>query len=341
MRGPQGKRAQGPNGALHRFFVGLERVWDRLRPRKAAPEPVIEAYLGYATAEACVLRGRVLSANRFMAPIDTPSRWAAVRNMAGNFFTDELPGVRVAAGTSEAVTDEEGYFHFTIARLPPGTHSIALTSPDHGCRTEATVMVPSPAARLGIISDIDDTVMKTGAHWLPRNLWTTATTLVSNREVFADTAALLETLHGGVNPVFYVSSSPWNLHRYLNTVFEANGVPKGPMFLRDLGVSETQFIKSSHGSHKGDAIDTILAANPTLDFVLIGDTGQHDASIYRDAVVRHGERIRHIVLRQAGRADRMDANALEAIREMNVGLFAGESLQPLLDRTRSLRGPVG
>lgn len=318
---------------MHNLFIQVERAWDRWRPRDAMPEPVIDAYLGYATPDGCVLRGRVLDGHRFSTQIETPSRWNAIRNMARNFFTDEMTGVKVVSGVAETVTDEEGYFQLLIPPMAAGWHGAPLALPDHDRQFETQVMVPAPDARFGIISDIDDTVMRTGAYWLPRNLWTTATTFITNREVFDDTIALLNHLQAGLNPVFYVSSSPWNLHRYLNTVFDAHGVPKGPMFLRDLGISDKQFIKSSHGSHKGDAIDTILAANPSIDFVLIGDSGQHDAIVYHDAIVRHPGRIRQVVLRQAGKIDDADLDAAEAIRRMDVELFTGESVAPLLETT--------
>ena len=318
------------SSTLHKFFLGAERLWDRLRPRDETPEPVIDPYMGYATPDGCVLRGRVLDTTRFTPRLESPSRLNAIRNMARNFLTNEMAGVRVASCGIETVTDEEGYFQLVIPAMPPGWQTAELSLPDYENTARASIQVPAPDAELGIISDIDDTVMRTGAYWLPRNLWTTATTFVSNREVFQDTAAFIRQSQDGKNPVFYVSSSPWNLHAYLNKVFDNHGVPNGPFFLRDLGISETKFIKSSHGSHKGDAIDTILAANPGLDFILIGDSGQHDATVYRNAIERHPGRIRQVVLRKAGKIDDADLTSAEALKQMDVAFFSGPSLDPLL-----------
>lgn len=319
-------------GVLHDLFIRIERLWDRLRHRDASPEPVLDLYTGYARPDGCLVRGRVLNTHRFSAQIEGASRRNALRNMARNFFTDEMPDVRVSAAGVETFSDEEGYFHLLIERLPPGSHQVDVALPDFGLHFDAAVLVPSADAKVGIISDIDDTVMQTGAYWLPRNLWTSATTYITERLVFDDTVTLLTSLQEGTNPVFYVSSSPWNLHTYLSTVFKTRGVPEGPMFLRDLGISETQFIKSSHGSHKGDAIDEILAANPGLEFVLIGDSGQHDAIVYHDAIDRHPGRIRQVVLRDAGKVDQADRDAAEAIRLKGVTLFTGASLASLSTR---------
>jgi phosphatidate phosphatase APP1 len=325
---------------MHAFFLSLERVWDRLLPRDTTPEPVIDAYLGYATPEGCQLRGRVLDGHRYSTQIDARSRWNAFRNMARNFFTAEMPGVRVASGDVETLSDEEGYFQLTVPALPLGEHAVALRLPDHDTQIEAAILVPEADAKLGIISDIDDTVMRTGAFSLARNLWTTATTFITDREVFADTVAVLKRLQGDANPVFYVSSSPWNLHAYLSAVFEASGVPRGPMFLRDFGVSQTMFITSTHGSHKGDAIDTILAANPGLDFVLIGDSGQHDALVYHDAIVRHPGRIKQVLLRHAGPIDQTDRDAAEAIRRSKVDLIMAEFLNQAAGAEAPAQRPV-
>ncbi|SOE18722.1 uncharacterized protein DUF2183 [Hoeflea halophila] len=316
---------------LHDFLVKIERLWDRYRPRDETHEPVIDTYMGYATPDGCVLRGRVLDTTWFSNRLEAPSRLNAIRNMARNFITNEMPGVRIVSGDVETVTDEEGYFQLVIPALPPGWQTAELSLRDHESTAHASVQVPSPEADIGIISDIDDTVMRTGAYWLPRNLWTTATTFVSNREVFEDTAAFIRQSQAGINPVFYVSSSPWNLHPYLNQVFDTHKVPNGPFFLRDLGISETKFIKSSHGSHKGDAIDTIVAANPGLQFILIGDSGQHDAIVYLNAIKRHPGRIRQVVLRRAGKIDDADLKAAEAIRQTEVDFFSGPSLEPLLN----------
>lgn len=323
-------RSSGVKDWLHDVAVHVEAAWDRLRPRDATPDPVIEPYIGYGTPDGCVMRGRVLSEHRFSVQVKARSRLNALRNMARNFFTDEMSGVRVAAGETTTVTDEEGYFQLTVPPQAAGHRQVRLNLPDYGVGADALVVVPSPAATLGVISDIDDTVLETGAYFLPRNLWVSATTFISDRKVFKDTVALLRQLQGDTNPVFYVSSSPWNLHAYLRSIFRAHDVPVGPLFLRDLGISRSKFIKSSHGSHKGDAIDAILAANPQLDFVLIGDSGQHDASVYLAAVERHPGRIRQIVLRTAGEIDIADRQAADAIRRTGVDLFTGPDLTPLL-----------
>lgn len=300
---------------LARVLHPLERLIDRVKTR-APKDPVIAGYLGYATPETIVLRGRVLSAVVRRNPDENDSKWTNFLAMLRLFATDEVADVTVRAGEQVAQTDEEGYFSLVLPRADQSgwfeTEVVLDGSPDV-CAT-LCAQVPAPDARFGVVSDIDDTVLETGAYTLLKNLWTSMTGNALTRHIFPDAKALLDRLHDGRNPVFFVSSSPWNIFDFLRAVFERHGVLRAPMFLRDLGLSETQFITGTHGGHKGAAIDTILAANPDLPFVLIGDTGQEDAHVYLNAFRRHPGRIIMVVLREPGLGP--DAASETAIAEM-------------------------
>lgn len=153
-----------------------------------------------------------------------------------------------------------------------------------------------------------------------------------SRHVYPDAVQLISNLHAGVNPVYYVSSSPWNIHGFLTEIFDRAGLVRGPKFLRDLGISDTKFITGTHGNHKGDAIDAILEANPDLSFILLGDTGQHDAHIYHDAILRHPNRIQKIILRAPQpNLSKSNQTWVDKIRDTNTPLFIGETYEPLLE----------
>ncbi len=303
---------------LHRAALLLERLLQPLtgRKRRRASQRVLEPYIGYATPDHVILRGRILAT---LSKSRSPGkrRLANLRNMAALFMTDELAEVDVSHGLAHARSDEEGYFQLLVAHGgSSGWQDFDVEISDGGGTFTCTALVPARTADFMVISDIDDTVMQTGAYSLLRNLWTTFTGSAATRHIFPDAVALLKKLSAqGRNPVYYVSSSPWNLHRFLEDVLWPAGLPRGPMFLRDLGLNETQFITSGHGSHKGRNIDLLMAANPDLPVVLMGDTGQHDAEIYRDAVQRHPGRVRAVLLREA----RRDKREIEAVRELEAG----------------------
>lgn len=301
---------------LRRFGSAVERWWERLMPGRGR-EPLLDPYRGFATPDHLVVRGRVLTALRRTRPEPEHSWWTNLRQMVSLFLTNEVAGVPVAAGAGvTARSDPEGYLWIEVPRgtPEPGWRTVDVEiAGRRESRRAFPVLVPDPAARLGVISDIDDTLMQTGAYSLARNLWTTFTGSALTRHIFPDAVELVRELHAGVNPIFYVSSSPWNLHHFLDRVFGRSGLVPGPMFLRDLGLSGTP----GHRGHKGAAIDRIFAANPGLRFVLAGDTGQKDAFVYRDAIARHPGRVLGVILREPGVG--APRASLAAIAEIEAG----------------------
>jgi phosphatidate phosphatase APP1 len=314
-----------------------ERVFDKLAPRKQYGDAEIDPYFGHATPESLILRGRVLSRRPIKAAEeidDDASRWANFKAMMALFRTREIPNMEITCLGASAVSDEEGYFELSLP-LPTNQtgwvlHEVSFD--DMKKTAELVALSPSPAAEYGIVSDIDDTLIKTDAWSLRRNLWNSLTGNVKSRIVFPDAVELLQTLYRDVNPVFYVSSSPWNLHGFLNEIFDRAGLVRGPKFLRDLGISEKKFITDSHGHHKGSAIDEILNANPTLSFILLGDTGQHDAQVYYDAIVRHPGRIKQVILRDTNpRSSKDNQSWIDKIIATDTPLFVGETYESLLN----------
>jgi phosphatidate phosphatase APP1 len=310
---------------LARLIHPIEKFADRFSmPHSDAP--LIQGYIGYDTPDYIVFRGRILTAERRNAPKPTQNRCMNFRQMLALFATDEVAEVRIAAGGVEALSDEEGYFTLLLPR-PNGRElwwEVEAHLPDHPpVKAVLAAQITAPDAQFGIISDIDDTVLETGAYSLARNLWTSLTGNALTRHVFPDSVQLIRTLHADRNPVFFVSSSPWNMFQFLQSIFARFDLPRAPMFLRDLGLSETQFITGTHGDHKGASIDAILSANPTLPFVLVGDTGQHDAHVYLDAHRRHPGRIARVLLREPGPGpDDQSRIAIDTLRQEGVDVFS-------------------
>ncbi|SFS21279.1 phosphatase domain-containing protein [Yoonia litorea] len=296
----------------------LEYQFAKFMSKRRKPR-VIEPYIGYATPDELVVKGRVLASRRYVEERFGQSRVRNVGQMLGRFMTAEVAGAQVQAEGISTTSDEEGYFELRLPRngrhgwVTVETH---LHDQDNNLLHSEDCAVLAPVdSKTVIISDIDDTVMKTGAYSLTRNLWTSFTGNTLTRQVFADSAVLLDRLTTRRSmPVYYVSSSPWNLHDFLQTIFDRSAVVKGPMFLRDLGLSETKLITNGHGDHKGAAIDTILDANPDGQAILIGDLGQKDAQVYHDAIIRHEGRIAAVILRDPG--PQLDAKIRKALKKL-------------------------
>ncbi|MBY5978569.1 DUF2183 domain-containing protein [Phaeobacter italicus] len=323
---------------LQKVTLRLEQLFSQRPFSEPRQAKCIEPHIGYATADTLVLRGRALAEKRRFDADRTNTVLQNIMRSAQRFVTSEVADVAVRAGDVVGRTDEEGYFQLTLPFRPaPGWHYEDVFLPN-GLATPCPALVPHPDAPAMLISDIDDTVLRTRAWSLISNLWTTFSGNVNTREMHKDAIEVYAQLQETYQlPIYYVSSSPWNLHSFLNDLFHKSKLPSGPMFLRDLGVDETKFITSGHGSHKGDSIDILMHANPQLPAILCGDSGQEDARIYRDAVLRHPGRVRAVVLRTTGDGlDEEDAQNLKALRETGVPVFSGLDFRDFLPELKSL-----
>ena len=293
---------------LNRWVLAAERAWDSRRADGPPEHFRIETYIGHGGPAGTIVRGRVLDnplASEAMP--DEGVRAAALRTL-GHFVTDELPGVplrvTVAGVSVDAETNGDGYF---LVRVP--TPAGSLTSPwttgtvelrsDYRGVAEADaepglveVRVPAADARFGILSDVDDTILETGVQRALRMVVQTFTGSALTRTAFPGAPELYRDLAAGVNPVFYVSSSPWNLHAFLLAFLRHRDFPLGPVLLRDL-------LGNRHGrEQKHTRIREVLDLHPDLSFVLLGDSGEHDPQVYADIVREHPGRILAVYIRE-------------------------------------------
>jgi phosphatidate phosphatase APP1 len=277
----------------------------------------IMTYRSYGTPTRLYVKGRVLVDKGITLSEADDTLWENLMNMYRRFNSNEIPGARVQLCLEnqehEITTDVEGYFVLNLApEKPLGLEDIwhtidvkLIESPvafEGEVTAKAHVLVPPPDAEYGIISDIDDTIVRTGATDL---LQTGRNVLLNNahsRIPFHGVSSFYKSLQLGRNgkrnnPFFYVSSSPWNTYDLLYHFLELNEIPQGPLLLRDFGIDESKLGSSDHMSHKYKEIENILITYPNLNFILIGDSGQQDAEIYSKIVQNHPSRIMAIYIR--------------------------------------------
>ncbi|HUP89457.1 MAG TPA: phosphatase domain-containing protein, partial [Longimicrobiales bacterium] len=159
----------------------------------------------------------------------------------------------------------------------------------------AQVVVPPRDAQFGIISDLDDTVIQTGAADTMRMVRATLLGNAHTRTPFKGVASFYAALQQGetgtgFHPIFYVSSSPWNLYDVIEQFLALQRIPMGPTLLRDWGMSIDR-IPFGHAAHKLSMIRHVLEMYPTMKFILIGDSGQEDPEIYREVAREYPGRI--------------------------------------------------
>lgn len=290
----------------------IKRIFGYKGPLKVVP------YLGYGTASRFLLNGRVLE--RYAPPINATTTLENLLNLYRRFETDEIPGARVRARfqnvEAEAVANEEGYFSLEIkpVEAPDGMlwHNIELvlldpkTKDGHSIHAAGQVLVPPSSAQFGIISDIDDTIVPSHITNKLKMVLTVALLNERTRLPFKGVSGFYRALKDGVsgndnNPIFYVSSSPWNLYEPLIEFLKIHGIPLGPLLLKDWG-NHLIFSSRNHLGHKISRIEEILKLYPHLPLILIGDSGEQDPEIYRDVIRKYPDRIRVVYIRSTNPA---------------------------------------
>ncbi|MDQ3537262.1 MAG: DUF2183 domain-containing protein, partial [Actinomycetota bacterium] len=349
---------------LGALLLAARRAGGRLGPLAVVP------YRGYGTATAVGLKGRVLERSGLAPSTGADSVWRNLGNSLRRFTAAPIPDAQVVArlggATETATTDPEGYFRLDLSppvALPAtGWHEVDVEL----CQTPARlagaacarVLVPPAGAEVVVISDLDDTVLHSGVTNLLLAARLAFLHNARTRSPFEGVSAFYAALHAGrdgqrANPVFYVSSSPWNLYDLLSDFLRLNGILEGPLLLRAWGLDADAPPTGGHLPHKLSHIRAILSTYPTLGAVLIGDSGQHDPEVYARVVEEFPGRVRAVYIRDvttrardtevaviaaqvqaAGVPFLAVADTSAAARHASTaGLIAGEAV-PSVDRER-------
>lgn len=305
------------------------RAWRRNDGRAVWVVP----YHGYGNGETFRAGGRVVLDPRIAPQGASDPPWRNVVATWRRLKSDEVPGARVALDLGgrhvEAVTDEEGYFTFVLPSPPqaaPGWRELPIEIADLPAELAGRprvggrlrVLRPPPDARFAVASDLDDTVVETG---VTRKLVMARNVFLRNahtRMPFPGVAAFYRALaapwpdadprpaappEGAPpervgNPLFYVSASPWNLYDLIARFLALQGLPEGPLLLRDLGLERDRLVLGSGREHKLAQLSRLLETYPSLAWILVGDSGQHDPEIYAEIIRRHPGRVLAVYLRE-------------------------------------------
>ncbi len=325
----------------------------------------IQPYFGHRSRSRLVLSARALRVKE--ANFDRQSTLGAIGTMLGQFISHEVAGVAVTLVvhgkdgpilSHEMESDEEGFVHFDVPLEPewdlpehPAWEVVHLhwNAPDGVQEVEAHVLAPGCDGRLAVISDIDDTIIETGITGgigsVARNWDRVFAQMPGQRTVVPGAATFYSELGGAGDsgkadkpsealvatrrPFFYVSSSPWNLFTYLVAFQQMRGLPLGPIKLRDWGLNRQTFGKSSHGSHKVEAIAGILEMYPDMQFALIGDDTQGDLPAFANAAKAFPGQIAAVFMRTVSTEalSAKEQDAIDAIRAAQIPLWMGEDYE--------------
>ena len=264
--------------------------------------------------------------------------------MLSRYVSSPIPDVRVEVnflGYDQVVeTDNDGYFEavfkFEVPLNVSGWHKVKYKVLDKIVEDQEEIIVEDEVYILdefsdyGVISDVDDTILISYATRILRKLRLILTKNSKTRLPFTGVAAFYKALHTGnkdevTNPIFYVSSSEWNLYDFLADFCEVRNIPKGPFLLQDLKLGLWKLIRSGGGSHehKLAKIRHLLTLFKNIRFVLIGDSGQHDSLLYAEITREFPGRIIAIYIRDVSRSKKDEkVNAIaEDLKDHDVDML--------------------
>lgn len=320
------------NNVETKFDEYTNRLSNRL---KLLDKINIVIYNSYANENCVYIRGRVLEDKNIKKASDEDRIVDNLLRTYKRIESDEVPDalleVEFNGIKKEVRSDNEGYFYLPFEFDQPlnynkKRHQLTIRLLDFPVNSEVDaegshgeIFLPPPNADFGIISDVDDTIMRTDATNLFRMAWTTFTGNARTRIAFKGVGKFYKALQIGEsrennNPFFYVSSSPWNLYDLIHDFIDLNEIPEGPILLRDYGIDETKFIVGTHGFHKRQEIEKIFKVYPNMKFVLIGDSGQEDAFIYYNIAKDYPEQVIAVYIRDA-KAEKNESRVKEVIKQ--------------------------
>ncbi len=162
-------------------------------------------------------------------------------------------------------------------------------------RFSGEVLLVTPNG-LSIISDIDDTVkvsnVRQRSSLLEHTFLLDFSAVPGMAELYDDWSQHNSSLH-------FVSSSPWQLYTPLVEFLEQEGFPRPALSLKSVRFRDkTLFNLFKKGTEtKPAVIENILATYPGRQFILVGDSGEHDPEVYADLLREYPDRILKIYIR--------------------------------------------
>ncbi|MFQ6600598.1 App1 family protein [Flavobacterium sp. C3NV] len=279
-------------------------------------KPILQLYRGYANEEELIVMGHV-----FKRTYDYDFQKKNLKNARSiiNQFrikTLENFDIYLKCGNQEIHTKtlDDGYFKFCIpleTQINFGWMEYEVSIKyENETITEKGSFIRPHKGKLGIISDIDDTFLISHTQNFFKKIYILLFKNVNDRKVFTDVVPHYQALSSAgrnnkeeENAFFYVSSSEWNLYRFIVKFTKIHKLPRAVILLKDIRRGITDFFMSGRGNHdhKFDKIKHVLEFYPNLKYVLLGDDSQHDPVLYERICKIFPVTVKAVYIRQTGK----------------------------------------
>lgn len=314
--------------------------------RRAGWFPSVEPYIGYGTDRYARLICRTVYA---------PARGHHSALKRGIYAMLVVPAVRVkvtlsidgiplekvqvgdcetydkveSAGVSSVdycISDRAGYLDLVTERaLCAGQHTVSYTVNNRDS-VKSSLFAISSSASIGVISDVDDTIMVTQAPSPIRAAYNLLIMNPAHRSRVPGMASLFAAIKdfSEDSPFFYLSTSPWNVEASIRHFIDREGFPQGPLLLRDLDPRPKTFVPNGP-QHKMEFASQLMDDFPDMRFVLIGDDGQKDPLTYANIIRKYPGRVLAVAIRQLHSDDTVDHFRKHCIRDFGMALSSSHT----------------
>ena len=257
----------------------------------------LKIYQGYGHTHHLVVYGHLLKGKQAVRERFTHNVLYNIKHLIHLFRIHPIPNATIrlqhAGQELETRTQSDGFFEFhwqSTEELTAGYHSITVSYLDEKNRIIEQVVgklyIPH-SVQIGIISDIDDTILISYSSRMLKRLRVLFTRQPRSRKTFSDIVryfqllSLSHTTAQQPNPFFYVSSSEWNLYDDLTEFFAHNQLPAGVLLLNKIKQwHQLGATGLTQHHHKQVRIERIMRMFPKQRFILYGDNSQQDPDIY-------------------------------------------------------------
>ena len=299
-------------------------------------KPILKLYRGYANKQELIVMGHVFKPTN---KVDYDFQKKNFKNA-----TSVIKMFRISTESNASVyleingekihtkTLDDGYFKFCIPLNDDSSfgwidYKVAIIYNDQEIIANGSYIRPHEGT-LGFISDIDDTFLVSHTRNAFKKLYILLFKNLNNRKVFEDVVAHYQALSSAgrnnkkeKNAFFYVSSSEWNLYRFITQFAQIHQLPKAVLLLKDIKTGLLDLFITGRGdhNHKFEKIKHILEFYPNLQYTLLGDDSQHDPYLYEDICKIFPVNVKAVYIRQTGTSKKSKAEiALKNIESLNV-----------------------
>lgn len=266
----------------------------------------LEPFLAISNGKQVFVKGRVISAYKQSRPKARNNPFTNMLATVRRYAVTSLPEIPVLVTLgneqNEVITDQDGVFECLLPYTGDGEISLLINEKEEGLDYEDGKMpVYHVKNQSGVISDIDDTILISHATQIGKKFWLSISKNAYTRRPFPGVSEFYQKLAvSGKNEVFYVSSSDWSLFDLIRDFLEFRKIPVGPILLKDKHINLKNIWTSGGGSHdhKFEKIRFLFSFFPEMNFILVGDSGQHDPEIYAELKEEYPDRIKSIFIRE-------------------------------------------